>query len=133
MANVYRYHGKPKIHRLRITNTYESEYNLILKYFWPKVGMEKIEKNTWLGYNQMSGRHNMNSIEATCINEMITEVHKLARTPLYIHQDDVKECYDCIIRNHTNLNKKRFLISDNVGKIYCEAHEKMAFKTQLHK
>jgi len=95
--------------------------------------MEKVEKNKWLGYNQMSGRHNMNSIEATCINEMITEVHKLARTPLYIHQDDVKECYDCIIRNHTNLNKKRFLISDNVGKIYCEAHEKMAFKTQLHK
>ena len=25
--------GKPKIHRLRIINTYESEYNLILKYF----------------------------------------------------------------------------------------------------
>ena len=37
--------GKPKIHRLRIINTYESEYNLILKYFWPKVGMEKAEKN----------------------------------------------------------------------------------------
>ena len=94
--------------------------------------MEKIEKNKWLGYNQMSGRHNMNSIEATCINEMITEVHRLARTPLCIHQDGVKGCYDRIIRNHANLNKKRFLISDNVGNIYCEAHEKMTFKTQLH-
>ena len=33
--------GTPKMHRLRIINTYESEYNLILKYFWPKVGMKK--------------------------------------------------------------------------------------------
>ena len=31
-----------------------------------------------------------------------------------------------------DLNNKQFLILDNVGKIYCEAHEKMAFKTQLH-
>ena len=37
--------GKPKIHRLRIINTYKSEYNLILKYVWPKEGMNKAEKN----------------------------------------------------------------------------------------
>ena len=64
--------GKPKIHRLRIINTYESEYNLILKYFWPKEGMNKAEKNKWLGYNQMGGRHNMISIKPACLNEMIT-------------------------------------------------------------
>ena len=33
--------------------------------------MEKTEKNKWLGYNQMGERHNMSSIEQTCINEMI--------------------------------------------------------------
>ena len=122
--------GKPKIHRLRIINTYESKYNLILKFFWPKVGMEKAEKNNWLGYNQMGGRHNMSSIEPTCINEIITEVHILTITPLFIHQDDAKGCYDRIIRNHANFRNKKFLIPDNVGKIYCEAHEKMVFKTQ---
>ena len=36
--------GQPKIHRLRIINTYESEYNLIFKYFWPKKGMQKVEE-----------------------------------------------------------------------------------------
>ena len=63
---------------------------------------------------------------------MITEVYRLTRTRLCIHQDDSKGCYDRIIRNHTNLNNKKFLIPDNVTKIYCEAHEKMAFKIQLH-
>ena len=82
--------GKPKIHRLRIINTYEPEYNLILKYFWPKEGMDKVEKNKWLGYNQMVGRHNISSIEPVCINEMITEVHRLTEIPLCIHQDDTK-------------------------------------------
>ena len=77
--------GKPKIHRVRIINTYALEYNLILEYFWPKVGMEKIEKNKWFGYNQMGGRHNMSSIEPVCISEMIIEVHKLSRSPLCIH------------------------------------------------
>ena len=114
--------GKPKIHRLRIVNTYELEYNLILKYFWPKEGMNKAEKNKWRVYNQMGGRHNMSSIEPACLDEMITEVHRLARTPLCIYQNDAKGYYDRIIRNHANLNNNKCLIPDNVGKIYCEAH-----------
>ena len=99
--------GNPKIYRLRIINTYESEYNLILKYSWPKVGMDKAEKKKWIGYNQMGGRYNMRSIEPACINEMITEVHRLTRTHLCIHQDDAKGYYDRIIRNHANLNTQK--------------------------
>ena len=95
--------------------------------------MEEAEKNKWFGYNQMGGRHNMSSIEPAYINEMITEVHRLTGTPLCIHKDDAKGCYDRIIRNHANLNNKKFHIPDNVGKIYFEAHEKMVFRTQLHK
>ena len=93
--------------------------------------MKKSEKNKWLGYNQMGGRHNMSSIEPSCINEMITEFHRLTRTPLCIHQDDEKGCCERIIWNHANLNKKTVFILDNVGNIYCEAHEKMTFKTKL--
>ena len=36
--------GKPKIYRLRIINTYESDYNLILTFFWPKKGIRQSEK-----------------------------------------------------------------------------------------
>ena len=47
--------GRPQIHRLRIINIFESEYNLVLKYFWPKQGMKKAEANHWLGNNQTGG------------------------------------------------------------------------------
>ena len=47
--------GQPKIHRLRIINTYEADYNLVLNSFWPKQGMKKAEKNKWLGLNQKEG------------------------------------------------------------------------------
>ena len=80
----------------------------------------------------MGGRYNMSSIEPACINEIITEGYILTRNPLCIHHDDAKECYDRIIWNHASLNNKKIIIPDNVGKIYCEAHEKMEFKTQLH-
>ena len=36
---------KPKIYRIRIINTYKLEYNLVLKYFRPKLGMKKTEEN----------------------------------------------------------------------------------------
>ena len=90
VISIHKDNSEPKIHRLRVINTYESEYNLTLKYFWPKEGMHKAEKNKWLGYNQIGGRHNMSSIEPACINEMITKVHRLSRTPLFIHQGDAK-------------------------------------------
>ena len=48
--------GRPQIHRLCIINTYKSEYNLVLKYFWSKQGMKKVEANHWLGNNQTGGR-----------------------------------------------------------------------------
>ena len=64
----------------------------------------------------MGSRHNMSLIEPAYINETITEVHRLTRTPLCIHQDDAKEYYDRIIRNHATLNNKKILIPDNVGK-----------------
>ena len=50
--------GRSKIHRLRIINTYESEYNLVLKYFWLKQGMHKAKSNQWLENNQTEGRKN---------------------------------------------------------------------------
>ena len=48
--------GKPKIHRFRTINTYKNDYNLILKFFWPKKGMHQAEKRQWLGNNQTCGR-----------------------------------------------------------------------------
>ena len=91
-----------------IINTYEADYNLVLKYFWPKEGMKKAEKNNWLGLNQTGGRKNMSAVERATINELIIEYHRLTRQTLCIHQDDAIGCYDRIIRGHATLSSRNF-------------------------
>ena len=80
--------GKPKIYRLRIINTYEHDYNLILKLFWPKKGMYQAEKRQWLGDNQTGRRKEMSSTETAVIDELIKEYHRITREALCTHQDD---------------------------------------------
>ena len=106
--------GQPKIHKLRIINTYESEYNLILKYFWPKKGMQKAEENNWLGDNSTGRRKDMSAMERATLNELIIESHKLTKHPLCIHQYDTMGCYDRIIRTHATINSRKFCIPDNI-------------------
>ena len=124
--------GRPKIHRLRIINTYESEYNLILKYFWPKQGMHKAEANNWLGNNQTGGRKNFCAVETGTIDQLIIETHRLTMYPLCIHQDDAMGCYDRIIRSHAILDSRKFGIPNNICKVYSIAHDMMQFKTQIN-
>ena len=77
--------GRPQLHRLRIINTYESEYNIILKYFWPKQGMKKVEKNNWLGNNRTGGRKNFYAVETVTIDQLVIKTHRLTKFPLCIH------------------------------------------------
>ena len=44
-----------RINRLRVINIYESDYNLILKYFWPHKTTQFVERNNLLGENQWGG------------------------------------------------------------------------------
>ena len=123
--------GQPKIHRLRIINTYESEYNLILKYFWANKGMRIAEKKEWLGDNQTGGRKGMSASETAVINEIILDIHRITREPICSHQDDAIGCYDRIIRNHAMLNSRKNGIPENMCKMYCNAHYNMMYKNQI--
>ena len=124
--------GQPKIHILRIINTYESEYNLILKYVWPKKGMQKVEERNWLGDNAIGGREDTSAIETATLNELIIESHRLTKYPLCIHQDDAMGCYDRIIRIHATINSRKFCIPDDIYKIHLKTHDKMKFKNQIN-
>ena len=120
--------GRHKIHRLRLMNTCESEYNLILKYFWTKKGIQKAEDNKWLGKNQTGGRRNTSAVETATINEIMLDTHRLTKVPLCIHQDDAKACYDRIIRSHAILNSRKFGIPNNICRLYSITYDKMVFK-----
>ena len=124
--------GRPKIHRLRIINTYKSEYNLVLKYFLPKQGMHKAKSNQWLGNNQTGGRKNFCAIETGTIDQLIIETHRLTKYPLCLHQDNAMGCYDRIIRSHAILSSRKFGIPDNICKVYSIAYDLMHFKPQIN-
>ena len=124
--------GQPKIHRLRIINIYESEYNLILKYFWPKKGMQKTEENNWLLDNATRRQKYINAIETATLNELIIECHKLTKQPLCIHQGDVMGCYDRIIRTHGTINSRKFGILENICNLHLKAHDNMEYKNQIN-
>ena len=124
--------GRLKIHRLRIINTYESQYNLILKLFWPKEGTKKSEDNNWLGLYQQGGRKYMRAVETTTFYQNIIDIHRLTKQPLCIRYDDIMGCYDRIIRSHAILNSRKFGIPDNIYKLYSVTDDKTVLKLQLN-
>ena len=38
--NLHKDLGRPRIHRNILINTYEPDYNMVLKYVWPKEGLK---------------------------------------------------------------------------------------------
>ena len=44
--------NNPKINRLRVLNKYETDLNLVFKYFWPRVTTNHLESRNLLGENQ---------------------------------------------------------------------------------
>ena len=51
---------------------------------------------------------------------------------IMIHQDDVKACYDRIIRSHAIFNSRKFGIPDNICRLYSITHDKMVFKLRIN-
>ena len=43
--------NNPRINKLRIINIYEADYNLIQKFFWPKLSTKHTEATHTLGKN----------------------------------------------------------------------------------
>ena len=41
----------PRINKLRVINIYEADYNLLLKYFWPKQATKHAVKEKTIGEN----------------------------------------------------------------------------------
>ena len=78
------------------------------------------------------GKENMSSIEVACINEIIIDIHILTKTFLCIHQDDIKGCYELIIRQHAIFNSRPFNILDNVGWFHSYTHNYLQFQNQLY-
>ena len=48
--------NNPRINRLRVLNKYEADFNLVLKFFWPRLTSKHLESRYLLGKNQWGSR-----------------------------------------------------------------------------
>ena len=117
--------SKPNIHRLRLINTYEADYNFILKFFLTQKEMDRAEREYLLGSNKTGGRKDMSAVETSIDNELILESHQTKSEDLYVHQDDDIDCYGKIIRDHEIRNSRKYEIEDNVCKLHYNIHNRM--------
>ena len=65
--------GNSKINRLRIIDKFETDYNLLLKLYWPKITNNITEKNNMLWKNQLGTWKKKSSTYAEMINEFILD------------------------------------------------------------
>ena len=99
--------GFPKINRLRVIGKYKTDYNLLLKLYWPNLTSQHAERERTLGKSQLGTRPHENSNDASVINELIVYSCRIQKCILTIKQNDASACYDRIIANHSSLNSLR--------------------------
>ena len=120
--------GDNRIHRIRRINTYEADYNLLLKFFWPKQANYREEKEGTMGNNQYGGRKNKRSNEVAFINEMILEYHRMTYIPITITQHDNAACFDRTVSNITTLANRKFNIPQKVCKLVSNTKNNVKYQ-----
>ena len=108
----------PRINKLRVINIYEANYNLLLKFFWPKLSTKHVETENTLGENQWDCRLGYSTDNVALIDDFLTEVHRLTFNNLLKLQNDTKACFDCIINSHAILNIRKLEVPDKICKIH---------------
>ena len=103
---------------LRLINKYESEYNLILKYFWPHKAAHQAEKSKIMGPHQHGGRKNHQAQDVVMLNEFIIDYHRMMHRPLLITQHDNTACFDRTVHNISNICNQKYNIPKSICKLF---------------
>ena len=80
-------------HQIRVINIYETAYNLMLKYFWPKHATKHAVIEKTINENQLGGIPGGSADLVALINEFITEIHRLTFRYLVILQNNTKSYF----------------------------------------
>ena len=119
--------GNNRLPKLRRINKYESEYNLILKYFWPHQASKLEGDAQILGTHQYGGRKNHQAHDVVMINELIIEHHRMTHTPLLITQHDNTACFDRTVHSICNLCNRKYNIPYDVCKFVTRTKKEMKY------
>ena len=106
--------GNSKILKLRITNLYEVDYNLLLNMFWPKKATQWADDLNILKDNQWYTRHKRSSKIVVSMNKLIIENYCRIKQLLYISQNDAVVCYDRIVQNLSLIYNTNFSVPEKL-------------------
>ena len=117
-----------RINILRVLNKYETDFNLVLKFYWSRLTTKHLESCNLLGENQWGSRPHRSTDNVPLIDEVINEIHRITCKPLVKLQNDATICYDRMICNLSTLCSRSFGASDKVCQIQANSLDKMEYK-----
>ena len=98
---ILKYKENTKIDRLRVIHKYKADYNLVLKYFWPKSATKISDKNKILGEKQWDTKPLCSAEHPALTDKIVTDIHRSICRNLAKLQNDATACFDRMVTNLT--------------------------------
>ena len=73
---ILKYKENTKIDRLRVIHKYKADYNLVLKYFWPKSATKISDKNKILREKQWDTKPLCSAEHPALTDKIVTDIHR---------------------------------------------------------
>ena len=109
------------MNRLRVLNKYETDFNLVLKLFWPRLTTNHLEIRNLLGKNQWDMRPYRSSDNESLIDEVINAIHRITCKLLVKLQNDATVYYDRMIWNISTLYSRSFGVPNKVRQLQANS------------
>ena len=116
---------KPFIHRLRIIQLYEGDFNGGLKYLLGRRLMKHMVDKKLVPpdtYGSIPGR---NAIEAMKLLQLFYENHRLLKRDMAIIFNDADGCYDRIRPNMADITMRRLGLPQSIANVHTQAQVNM--------
>ena len=102
------------INKLRRLNIFESDYNALLKYFWPHNANKNNGTKINMGNIQYECFKGLKVNETATINEFIIDFHHMSHRPLTIVQKDLKSWFDRTVQKIFDICNRRMSVPKKV-------------------
>jgi hypothetical protein len=109
--------GKPTIHKLRVINLFESDFNLAIGLFYKKL-VSQAERVKALGNQQFGFRKGKSTEDVILLKNLSYQLMAMTRTDGVIFDNDARACFDRMIPNMWNLCAQQLGLDTKI----CDFH-----------
>ena len=117
--------NKPFIHRLRIIQLFEGDFNGGLKYLLGKKLMQHMVNNDFIPNETFGGIPGRNATETMKLLQLFYENHRLLKQDMAIVFNDADGCYDRIRPNMVDITMRRLGLPQSIAAAHTDAQVKM--------